>query len=80
MSDLMRKSISDLGMAAYILMHGHKVVGRKGSTVYFDVDRKDSDDFDKLSLEYISSPYHDFDANIMSLKKLGDYLPPIRKD
>lgn len=65
------KSVSDLGIAAYILMHGYKVVGREGRFVYFQVDDKDLLSFDKLSLDYLSSDYHKFDANIMALKKLS---------
>lgn len=70
-----RKTVSDIGIGAYLLMHGYKIVGRKGSTVYFDVREDDASEFDKLAFDYLSSPYHEFDANIMSLKKMGDYLP-----
>lgn len=69
------KSLTDLGSAAYVSMHGFKVVGRKGRTVYFDVPEKDYEEFEKLSFEYLSSTYHDFDGCLMVLKKIGEYTP-----
>jgi len=72
----LRKSISDLGIAAYLLMHGYKVIGRKGKTVYFDIKQQEEGEFDKLSFDYVTGPYHQFDSCLMILKKMGDYLPP----
>lgn len=70
----LRKSSDDLGEAAYVRMKGFKCVGRKGRTFYFDVTLEELESFEALNLEYINSPYHDFDACIMSLKKVSERL------
>lgn len=69
-----KKSVSDLGAAAYILMHDYKVIGRQGRDIYFSIDdRETAEKFDQLTLDYLSSEFHRFDACIMSLKKIGEY-------
>lgn len=73
-SKKVKKQISDLGMAAYIKIHGFRCVGRKGKNYYFEADEKDCDQFDQLTVDYINSPMHDFDSALMSLKKIGEYL------
>lgn len=64
--------VTDLGAAAYILMHKYKVVGKKGKAIYFDIEGDDR--FDEIALDYISSDYHRFDSCLMSLKKIGEYV------
>ena len=66
--------VTDLGAAAYILMHKYKVVGKRGKAIYFDVDDGSKEKFDELALEYISSDFHRFDSCLMSLKKIGEYI------
>ena len=66
--------VTDLGAAAYILMHKYKVVGRRGKAIYFEVDDASADKFDEVALEYISSDFHRFDSCLMSLKKIGEYI------
>lgn len=66
--------VTDLGAAAYILMHKYKVVGRKGKAIYFEVDDEIVEKFDEIALEYISSDFHRFDSCLMSLKKIGEYI------
>jgi len=73
---VVRKSVDDLGEAAYIRMKGYKCVGRKVRNFYFDVPEDQVEVFDSLNLEYINSPYHDFDSCIMSLKKVVERLSP----
>ena len=70
-----RKSTEDLGAAAYLRMHGFKLVGRKGKTFYFDMLQEEEEAFNEATFEYPNSPYHDFDANIMALKKLPHFIP-----
>lgn len=70
-----KKSVNDLGIAAYLMMHGFEVIGRKSRTLYFDVGDKDVGEFDRLSFEYLSGAYRQFDTCLMSLKKIGEYLP-----
>jgi len=65
-----RKEVEDLGIAAYLRMHGFKVVGRKGRVFYFSIQPQEENEFDKSIFEYASSPFHEFDAQLMSLKKL----------
>lgn len=70
------KFVTDLGAAAYILMHKYKVLGKKSKSIYFEVDndQETRNKFDELSLEYISSDFHRFDSCLMSLKKIGEYI------
>lgn len=75
--DKVMKAVPDLGVAAYLLMHGYDVAGKKGKTIYFEVsdEADESKKFDKLTMEYLSSPYHRFDHCLMSLKKVPEYRP-----
>lgn len=66
--------VTDLGAAAYILMHKYRVVGKRGKAFYFEVDEESGDKFDEVALEYISSDFHRFDSCLMSLKKIGEYI------
>lgn len=70
-----RKAVSDLGVAAYIRMHGFKCVGRKSRNFYFELDESQSQEFDQLCFDYGNSPMHDFDSCIMMLKKMPEHLP-----
>lgn len=74
---LVRKCITDLGIAAFVSMHGFKFCGRKGKNIFFDVKENDINDFDKLCFEYFSSACAVFDDHLMKLKKLNDYLPDL---
>ena len=69
------KHVTDLGIAAYVLMHGWKVIGKQGRSVYFEMDKSEVDSFERLSLDYLSSDYHRFDSCLMSIKKIGEYMP-----
>ena len=74
MSQVIHKHVTDLGAAAYIMMHKFKVVGKKGKAIYFEVaNEKESKDFDNLSLEYLTSEFHRFDSCLMSLKKITEF-------
>jgi len=71
----MKKSVTDLGAGAYLLMHGYKVVGRMGKEFIFEIGENETDEFEERKLEYLSSDFHRFDSYIMSLKKVGEYRP-----
>ncbi len=71
---VMRRSVSDLGMAAYIKIHGFRCLGKKNRHWFFEVDESQANQFDQLTVDYINSPMHEFDSAIMSLKKMGEYL------
>jgi hypothetical protein len=75
---MVKKKVGDLGAAAYLMMHGYKVVGRQQRAIVFEVETEGSDQFDERQLEYLSSEFHRFDSCIMSLKKIGDYMPADR--
>ena len=66
--------VTDLGAAAYLLMHKYKVVGKRGKAIYFEIEHDISDRFDEIALEYITSDYHKFDSCLMSLKKINEYI------
>ena len=77
------KIVSDLGVAAYLLMKeygdkslGVKVVGKKGKYVYFDCPEGREEEFERLSYQYLPSPFQTYDSNLMALKKIGEYMPP----
>jgi hypothetical protein len=72
---IVHKCVTDLGAAAYIMMHKYKVVGKKGKAVYFEVNESEVNEFDNLQLEYLSSEFHRFDSCLMSLKKINEYMP-----
>lgn len=66
---------TDLGVAAYILMHKYKVLGKKGKYIYFEVENPETNEkFDELAFEYLTSDFHSFDSCLMSLKKLSEYI------
>ena len=68
------KEISDLGAGAYLMMHGYKVVGRRGKSICFEVPASDVRNLEQCTLDYLSSEYHRFDSCLMSLKKVGEYI------
>lgn len=76
------KIVSDLGVAAYLLMHeyrpksiGVKVIGKKGKYVYFEHPEGRGEDFERLSYQYLPSQFQIYDSNLMALKKIGEYMP-----
>lgn len=70
------KHVNDLGVAAYILMHKYKLLGKKGRFIYFEVEntKEASEKFDELVFEYLISDFHRFDSCLMSIKKLYEYF------
>ena len=79
-SDL--KVVTDFGAAAYLLMQKYKpnaiklkFVGKRGKNIYFYVPEEKKDDFDRLTYQYLPSPFHSYDSNLVALKKHGEYMP-----
>ena len=66
--------VTDLGVAAYIMMHKYKVVGRKGKAIYFEISKDEVSEFKKLQMDYLNSEFHRFDSSLMSLKKMGEFM------
>jgi hypothetical protein len=73
--DAIFKRVNDLGAAAYLLMHGYKVVGRAGRNIVFEVEKNGGVEFDQRMMEYLTSDFHRFDSCLMSLKKIGEFMP-----
>ena len=69
-----RKTIDDLGAAAYLLMMGWKVLGRKDKAYVFEIDESSVSEFEDTHLEYLNSDFHRFDASLVSLKKLHNQV------
>ena len=72
------KEVSDLGAGAYLMMHGYKVIGRRGKSIVFEVEEDGVHLFEQRTMEYLSSDFHRFDSCLMSLKKIGEYMPDKR--
>jgi len=72
MSTQVIRHVTDLGVAAFILMNKYRVVGKKGKAIYFEMNDDDVAAFEDLKLEYLSSEFHRFDSCLMSLKKIGE--------
>jgi len=75
MEPVIQKEVCDLGAGAYMLMHGYKVIGRRGRCIIFEVEQSADDEFEQKQLEYLSSEFHRFDSCLMSLKKINEYMP-----
>ena len=53
MREGIHRFVNDLGVAAYILMHGYVVIGKKGKSIYFECENEEaSANLDQLVLEY----------------------------
>jgi hypothetical protein len=71
------KYVTDLGAAAFLLMHKFKVVGKKGRSFYFEIHSQEEElQFDETNFQYTASEFHDFDSKLMSLKKIGEFSRP----
>lgn len=71
------KFVNDLGVAAYLLMHGFAVVGKKGKAIYFELStQEEMEEFENLVLDYQPpNEFYTFDSCLMYLKKINEYLP-----
>ena len=69
------KSVSDLGVSAYVKMNGFKCVGKRSRNWYFEMNDDEVNEFEQLRIEYLNSAFHKFDHEIMAMKKMADYLP-----
>ena len=77
MGEYIHKYVNDLGVAAYILMHGYAVIGKKARSIYFEVESEEaSKEFDRLVLEYQPpNDFYTFDSCLMFLKKINETVP-----
>jgi hypothetical protein len=74
-SNSSKNYVSDLGVAAYLLMHKFKLTSKLGKNYYFDItSQEEENQFNELNLQYTNSEFHDFDSKIMSLKKIGSFF------
>lgn len=64
------KEVSDLGVCAYLMMHGFEIATATNDSFIFDVYETDEIEFAKKEMEYLKSEFHRFDAYIMALKKM----------
>ncbi len=76
------KYVSDLGIAAYLLMHGHSVIGKHGKSIFFECHSdNEAMDFDRLILDYQPpNEFYTFDSCLMFLKKINEYIPEYHDD
>lgn len=68
MTECVHKYVNDLGVAAYILMHGYVVVGKKARSIYFECANDEAaQEFDRLVLDYQPpNEFYTFDSCLMS--------------
>lgn len=69
----MIKDIKDIGIAAYLLLNGFKLINKKDKLFVFEVEKLKEKEFEDMKLSYLASEFHHFDSCLMSLKKLEDY-------
>ena len=62
--------VKDLGIAAFLKMNGYKLKSRRGREFSFFVDPNEVDKFNQKQIDYVNSPFAEFDNEIMNLKKL----------
>lgn len=73
---MLHKSVNDLGVAAYVLMHGHTVIGKKGRLIFFECSESEEEELDNLVFEYQPpNEFYTFDSCLMFLKKINDFVP-----
>lgn len=70
MTAKIEKEVSDLGICAYLMLHGFEIAVVTNDSFIFDVYETDELEFIKKEMEYLKSEFHKFDHNIMSLKKM----------
>lgn len=77
MTEGIHKFVNDLGVAAYILMHGYAVVGKRGRSIYFEcIGEEEKKGFDRLVLDYQPpNEFYTFDSCLMFLKKINEVVP-----
>jgi|TARA_Y100000034_G_scaffold36692_1_gene45127 hypothetical protein len=77
MGDVIHKFVNDLGLAAYVLMHGYAVVGKRGRSIFFECNsEEEAAEFDRLILEYQPpNEFYTFDSCLMFLKKINEVVP-----
>lgn len=71
---VVQKKVSDLGISAYLVMHGHKVLGKQQRVILFETKTNNEYEFNQLMMDYLSSEFHHFDSCLMSLKKMGECI------
>lgn len=62
--------IKDLGVAAFIKLSGFKLKEKRGKEFFFEILEEEQEEFKQKQIEYINSPFNDYDQCLMSLKKL----------
>lgn len=66
------KFVTDLGIAAYLMMHDYKVIGKKDKSIYFECkNQKQEREFYSLVMDYLCSEFHRFDSALIALKKIN---------
>lgn len=72
--------VTDLGVAAYLLMHQFKVIGKRGKAIYFECEdsseASSEADFNSIILDYMPpNEFYLFDSCLMALKKISPSVP-----
>lgn len=72
------RPISNLGIAAYIRMHGHTVTGTKGKALHFEATSSEElEQIYALMLQFQPpNPFCLFDGCLMYIKSIENFVPP----
>ena len=54
---------------------GLKIIGKKGKNIYFKHPKEKESQFRRLSYDYLTSQFQNYDSSLMGLKKINEYLP-----
>lgn len=69
------KQITDIGCSAFMRMEGWRLVGKSNRSIFFEINAEDEKDFDTKCFEYSNSVFATFDHNLLTIKKLKEYMP-----
>ena len=80
--EYIHKFVNDLGIAAYLLMHGYNVIGKTGRSIYFECENNiEAEALEDLEFEYAPpNEFYIFDSCLMYLKKINDRDPKVPID
>ena len=77
MAESFHTFVNDLGVAAYLMMHGYSLSGKRDRSIYFECQSQNEvEEFENLVLDYQPpNEFYIFDSCLMWLKKTNEHTP-----